>query len=1073
MNRFARTSLALLVASSAASAQDPARRLLDAADVKGGLVVHLGCGDGTLTAALRAGEGYLVQGLDTDPAKVEQARETIRAAGLCGPVSAAAWADPSVLPYADNMANLIVVGDGAYTGTDDELLRVLVPRGAALFLDRRSRLAPRRLEKPWPREIDEWTHWLHDAGNGSVAHDTRVGPPRRMQWVAEPLLSRDHEVPSSVGGVVTARGRIVYVLDEGQTGVYTLPARWTMVARDAFNGVLLWKRPVPGWGPDLSFGGFGNGFRPRRLVTDGARVYLPMGPDAVLTAVDAATGAIAREVKDAPGTTDLLCDEGLLLASAAPPSDDSKKGPRSLLALETDTWTTRWRVPAAGMASQTLALGLGRILYRAGDQVVCLNASDGKEAWRTPLGADAPARKGQRPGAGAMVLHGKTAIVLNGSLLAALSAETGKVLWEQKNAGSSKGELFVIGGRVWRNRGDNLIAHDVATGEQVRTIDASKVFSKGHHPRCYPYKATDRYVIANNRGAEFIGVASDELVRNDWLRGNCGHGVMPANGLLYAPPCQCFCYGGAMLTGFKALAAAAAGDVPVLPPGDPSRLTRGPAYDEAQRMPVAETRAGDWPMYRRDPSRPGSTPDPVKPDVRALWQVPVGGHLTPPVMAVGLVLVADRDAHTVHALGAQDGKTAWRFTADARIDSPPTVHDGLVLFGSADGRAYCLRASDGRLVWRFQAAPRERWIGAFGQVESAWPVHGSLVVLDGLVYLTAGRSTYLDGGIHVYGLDPRSGRTGHHVCLKDEALAPGTAPSADSKTPFVPAFHVEGTRSDLLVSDGAALFLGPLKLSPKLERLETPYIDPGGTKTRVLELAGAPYVNPALPEQALHKKHKDPDFPSLGVLRGPMGDKKMGLHLLATGGFLDDTGFNRTYWMYASIWPGYYIAQLSPQAGQLLSIDAKTTYGVQAFTSRTIHSPTLEPGTKGYLLFADDSDNEPVLDDRSRNRDKGMGYARGAPPRWHHWVPLRVRAMVAAGGTLFVAGTPDIVPEDDPYAAIEGRKGGQLWAVSATDGTKRSEIPLESEPVFDGLIAAGGRLYASLRNGRVICLAAN
>ena len=31
-----------------------ARQILDAAGVKGGLVVHLGCGDGALTAALRA-----------------------------------------------------------------------------------------------------------------------------------------------------------------------------------------------------------------------------------------------------------------------------------------------------------------------------------------------------------------------------------------------------------------------------------------------------------------------------------------------------------------------------------------------------------------------------------------------------------------------------------------------------------------------------------------------------------------------------------------------------------------------------------------------------------------------------------------------------------------------------------------------------------------------------------------------------------------------------------------------------------------------------------------------------------
>ena len=34
-----------------------------------------------------------------------------------------------------------------------------------------------------------------------------------------------------------------------------------------------------------------------------------------------------------------------------------------------------------------------------------------------------------------------------------------------------------------------------------------------------------------------------------------------------------------------------------------------------------------------------------------------------------------------------------------------------------------------------------------------------------------------------------------------------------------------------------------------------------------------------------------------------------------------------------------------------------------------------------------------------------------------------------------------------------------LWALSTTDGKKLAEYPLDSPPVFDGLIAANGRLY--------------
>ena len=45
---------------------ESATELLDTAGIKGGLVVHIGCGDGKFTAALHASDSYIVQGLATD-----------------------------------------------------------------------------------------------------------------------------------------------------------------------------------------------------------------------------------------------------------------------------------------------------------------------------------------------------------------------------------------------------------------------------------------------------------------------------------------------------------------------------------------------------------------------------------------------------------------------------------------------------------------------------------------------------------------------------------------------------------------------------------------------------------------------------------------------------------------------------------------------------------------------------------------------------------------------------------------------------------------------------------------------
>jgi hypothetical protein len=81
--------------------------------------------------------------------------------------------------------------------------------------------------------------------------------------------------------------------------------------------------------------------------------------------------------------------------------------------------------------------------------------------------------------------------------------------------------------------------------------------------------------------------------------------------------------------------------------------------------------------------------------------------------------------------------------------------------------------------------------------------------------------------------------------------------------------------------------------------------------------------------------------------------------------------------------------------------------------------------------------------------------------------------MVKAGEILFVAGAPDVLDEKDPYAAFEARRGAKLVAVWAEDGKKLSETALEYPPVFDGMIAANGCLFASLRDGSVVCLTGN
>jgi outer membrane protein assembly factor BamB len=63
------------------------------------------------------------------------------------------------------------------------------------------------------------------------------------------------------------------------------------------------------------------------------------------------------------------------------------------------------------------------------------------------------------------------------------------------------------------------------------------------------------------------------------------------------------------------------------------------------------------------------------------------------------------------------------------------------------------------MVWQRRVAPLEEQIVAHGQLESPWPVPGSVLVVDDVAYFAAGRHSLADGGIFIFAVDPASGRS--------------------------------------------------------------------------------------------------------------------------------------------------------------------------------------------------------------------------------------------------------------------------------------------------------------------------
>ena len=351
--------------------------------------------------------------------------------------------------------------------------------------------------------------------------------------------------------MVSAGGRVFYVMDEAPSGVtdQRLGERWMLTARDAFNGVPLWKRPLGKWRADEWRGRSMRGRPPsipRRIVADARRLYATLSHQGGLDVIDAATGKTLRTITDTAGTQEIaLVGRTLVLRTTGGASG-------AIVAADADTGKVRWRTPAKQFLSQSLAADDGRVVYSTGSQTVCLNLADGKELWRAGEGekkqppAKQPKRKAKakprrrRRGDRTIIMHGDLVLETDGGSIVARNVRTGKTRWTARTGGGAmRGhDFFIARGLAWHAAEGGIAGYDLATGKVTRSIDPKSVQSRGHHLRCYRSKATERYLITQFRGAEFISLTDDNHSQNDWVRGPCRYGLMPCNGMLYAPPHQ-------------------------------------------------------------------------------------------------------------------------------------------------------------------------------------------------------------------------------------------------------------------------------------------------------------------------------------------------------------------------------------------------------------------------------------------------------------------------------------------------------------------------------------------------------
>lgn len=1013
-------------------ATELAREILAATDLRGGLALHAGTSDGALEADLALEGDFLVRGLSLSEETTRQSRTRIEARGATGLASIQTVTSLSRLPLADDLARLVVVdlerlGDRAPSMA--EIHRVLAPGGTA-HLRRKGRWTT--MVEARPPGMDDWQHWDHGADGNPSSSDVHVGPTHRLRWLAGP--TNVHRGGSKVGLRISDGVMTTITVEPDPHAKFFRRRQSDVVTRDAWSGLLLWKRSIEGVP--------GGGDQPSRfsLTARDGRIFTHTRAGAPLEALDARTGKTLARYEGGPvgppvdGWNKWKDPVSKILFTVRVTGERVFQTHRNVAtSSDVSTGELQWRreledVEAIGWAVATsdrlFLVGSGRPLVknRAShatpvDRLVALDTRTGDVVWEN------------RELAGRMLfrmIHHRDSLLLatfgiegykpnfgKSPLVVRLDAATGDIIWKATPRAEARGHYSVVMARgdevfVGQQSGFRLALEDGALRGRLNWGQDDN--------SCADLKCVPDYTLY---GLTFIDRQGQRIQRGQ-TRTICDVGLFPANGLLYGSPLGCLC--SEYINGYSALSSK-----PLDPPvPDGERLRSGPAAGSVSDLELPATGNEAWPMFRADPRRSawtpaGVSPTPAKtwkrelarwPDARGAreWQEneKIPGVLTAPVAVRGQIFVAAPDAHRVFALEMETGEVSWTFTAGGRVDSPPTIltsrtsSEALCVFGSRDGHVYALRASDGSLAWKFLAARTRELIVVRGQLESPWPVFGSVLVDRGDLVVTAGRQSAIDGGIAVYRLDFSTGARIWQTRLFTDPDSIGTI-----EDPKLRRSRTRNQRvNELLVHDGEGVRLWITPIEANYEPGESVDIEKGVYSVRAM-------------------RHSVPSRQELRDVAGATW-----IWSASSGGLLSrrSSGVGR--------FDGEGVNYANLNATRICLTDGGR--GLIATSARCRETRELSGGLVRLTLEED-------------------GSLPGSAD-WRASLPgnLLTEALVVAGKSVLIAR----VASDRPDRSI-------LEVHSLEDGSRRGGSVLPARLIADGLILVGGQLFGSFADGTV------
>jgi len=164
-------------------------------------------------------------------------------------------------------------------------------------------------------------------------------------------------------------------------------------------------------------------------------------------------------------------------------------------------------------------------------------------------------------------------------------------------------------------------------------------------------------------------------------------------------------------------------------------------------------------MFRGGPSHLGVYDAQAPKQLSLKWSFSTNGAIvSSPTVADGSVYVGSADGN-LYAVEAATGKLRWKFDAHGDVNSSPAVADGIVYVVSLDGNLYAVDTATGKQRWSFATQGEHRFttagiLGAHPSTEimpDPWDFFlSSPTVADGAVYFGSG-----DGNL--YAVDAKTG----------------------------------------------------------------------------------------------------------------------------------------------------------------------------------------------------------------------------------------------------------------------------------------------------------------------------